>query len=143
MCRWSLCLSYSLQTSKHLSPLLCSLESCIRACLSDSIAPCVTCSGFLLSPDLGTVWGGELNPSSISGCGKHEEQLDIFHLGLAYLTVCIDHGAQQLPGAAAPVHAHHAQDLQEAHTAQRRGGQDVALGTSRDDGHRGDKDDEI
>lgn len=60
-----------------------------------------------------------------------------------YLAVGVDDGAQQLPGAAATVHAHHAQDLQEAHAAQRRGGEDVALGAGGDDGHGGDEDDEI
>lgn len=60
-----------------------------------------------------------------------------------HLAVGIDNRAQQLPGAAAPVHAHHAQDLQEPHAAQRRGGEDVALGAGGDDGHRGDEDDEI
>lgn len=60
-----------------------------------------------------------------------------------HLAVGVDDRAQQLPGAAATVHAHHAQDLQEAHAAQRRGGKDVALGAGGDDGHRGNEDDEI
>lgn len=49
-------------------------------------------------------------------------------LGLAHLAVRVDHGAQQLPGATPPVHADHAQDLQEAQAPERRGGKDVALG---------------
>lgn len=39
------------------------------------------------------------------------------------LSMCVDDGAEQFPGAAAPVHAHHAQDLEEAQPAQRRRGE--------------------
>lgn len=60
-----------------------------------------------------------------------------------HLAVSVDHGAQQFPGASAAVHAHHAQDLQEAHAAQRRRGENIALSARGDDGHRGDEDDEI
>ena len=47
-----------------------------------------------------------------------------------HLAVCIDHGAQQLPGATPPVHSDHAQDLQEAQAPERRCGEHIALGTS-------------
>lgn len=55
-------------------------------------------------------------------------------LGLAHLAVCVDHRAQELPGAAAPVHADHAQDLQEPQTPEGRGGKDVPLGPRRQHG---------
>lgn len=60
-----------------------------------------------------------------------------------HLAVRVDHRAEQLPGAAAAVHAHHAQDLQEAHAAQRRRGKDVALRARGDDRHRGHEHDEV
>lgn len=44
----------------------------------------------------------------------------------------VDDGAEQLPGAAAPVHAHHAQYLKEAQPAQRRGGKHLAAAAQRD-----------
>ena len=55
--------------------------------------------------------------------------------GGPHLAVRVDNRAQQLPGAPAAVHAHHAQDLQEAHAAQRRRGKDVALRARGDDSH--------
>ena len=62
----------------------------------------------------------------------------------ARLAVRVDHGAQQLPGpAAAPVHAHHAEDLQQAQAAQRRRGEDVALSFGRHDRYGGDEDNGI
>lgn len=62
---------------------------------------------------------------------------------LPHLAVRVDHRAEQLPGAAAAVHAHHAQDLQEAHAAQRRRGKDVTLRARGDDRHRGHEHDEV
>lgn len=85
----------------------------------------------------------------MSSCGarrvrRARGRLQGIHLGaFSHLAVGVDDGAQQFPGAAAAVHAHHAQDLQEAHAAQRRRGEDVALSARGDDGHRGDEHDEI
>lgn len=61
----------------------------------------------------------------------------------AHLAVRVDHGAQQFPGAAAPVHTHHAQDLQEAQAAQCRRGEDVTLSFGRNDRYGGDEDNGI
>ena len=44
-----------------------------------------------------------------------------------HLAVCVDHRAQQLPGAPSSVHSYHAKDLQETQAPQHRGGKDVAL----------------
>lgn len=44
-----------------------------------------------------------------------------------HLAVSVNHRAQQLPGSSAAVHTHHAQDLQKAHAAQSRCGEDVSL----------------
>lgn len=60
-----------------------------------------------------------------------------------HLAVRVDHGSQQLPGATPAVHAHHAQDLEEAKAPQCRGSEDVSLAASRDHGHRGDEHDDV
>lgn len=57
----------------------------------------------------------------------------------AHLAVGVDHGAQQLPGATAPVHADHPQDLQEAQAPERGRGEDVALGAGGQHGDGGDE----
>lgn len=35
-----------------------------------------------------------------------------------YLSVCVDNGAQKLPGAASAVHPHHPQNLEEAQASE-------------------------
>lgn len=45
---------------------------------------------------------------------------------MIYLSVCVDDGAEQFPGAAAPVHAHHAQDLEEPQSSQGRRSEHLA-----------------
>lgn len=59
-----------------------------------------------------------------------------------YFAVGADGRAQQLPGAAPPVHPQHAQNLQEAQAPQGRG-QDIALVAHGDHGHRGDQHEDV
>ena len=54
--------------------------------------------------------------------GEDEDEEADVEGGDELLAVGVDDGAQQLPGAAPPVHAHHAEDLEEAEAAQGRGG---------------------
>ena len=60
----------------------------------------------------------------------------------SYLTVCVDGGPQQFPGASSSVHAQHPQDLQEAQAAQGRG-QHIALVTHRHHRHRGNQHEDV
>lgn len=91
------------------------------------LLPCFTYGVLPIPPCLEELWDGELNQSSASG-GENTKSSPTSSLGLAHLAVCVDHGAQELPGATAPVHADHAQDLQEPQTPEGRGGKDVPLG---------------
>lgn len=87
--------------------------------------PCATYGALPASPGWEELWDGELNQSSVQW-GEHKAPRAC--LGPAHLAVCVDHRAQELPGATAPVHADHAQDLQEPQTPECRGGKDVPLG---------------
>ena len=49
----------------------------------------------------------------------------------------VDDGAQKLPGAAASVHAHHAENLEEAETAESRRGENLPAAAQRDDDDAG------
>lgn len=51
----------------------------------------------------------------------------------SHLTMGPDHGAQQLPGSAPAVHAHHAQDLEEAKTSQSGRGKHLTAAAQAED----------
>ncbi len=57
--------------------------------------------------------------------GEDEAEKANVHCGDELLAMCIDHRAEQLPGAAATVHAHHAQNLEESKAAKGRRGKDL------------------
>lgn len=59
-----------------------------------------------------------------------------------YFAVGADGRAQELPGAAPPVHAKHPQYLQEAQTPQGRG-QDIALVSHGNHRHRGNQHEDV
>jgi len=52
-----------------------------------------------------------------------------------------DDGAEQFPGAASPVDAHHAQDLEESETTQRGRGEHLTTAETQNDDTRRDDDD--
>lgn len=70
---------------------------------------------------------------------KHQKHKSRRDETLSYLTVCIDYRSQQLPGPSPAVHAHHAQDLEEAKASQCRRGEDVTLATGWNHCDRGDE----
>ena len=70
---------------------------------------------------------------------KHQKHKSRCDETLSYLTVCIDYRSQQLPGPSPAVHAHHAQDLEEAKASQCRRGEDVTLATGWNHCDRGDE----
>ena len=57
--------------------------------------------------------------------GEDEDQEADVEGGDELLAVRVHHGAEELPGAAAPVHAHHPQDLEEPEAPERGGGVDA------------------
>ena len=63
-------------------------------------------------------------------------------LGGTYFAVGADGRAQELPGAAPPVHSQHPKDLQEAQAPQGRG-QDVALVSHGNHRHRCDQHEDV
>ena len=58
--------------------------------------------------------------------GKDKAKKANVNGGDELLTVCIDDGAEQLPGATATVHADHAKNLKEPKTSKGRGGKHLA-----------------
>lgn len=60
-----------------------------------------------------------------------------------YLAVSVHHRAEQLPGAAAAVHADHPEDLEEAEAAQGRGGEHLAGAADDEHDGRGTDDDDV
>jgi len=54
-------------------------------------------------------------------------------IAILYLSVSVDDGSEELPGAAPAVHSDHAEDLEEAEAAQGGGGEHLAVGRRQHD----------
>ena len=68
--------------------------------------------------------------------GEDEDEEANVEGGDELLPMSVDHGAQQFPGPASPVHADHAENLEEAETSESGGGVDPTT-KSREDDKRG------